>query len=84
MNPDLRNLLAVAHDGGTVAQAIDAAGGFTLEHAGDSGLVQVVHDHYGVVGARWAFLSATTDEQRDALTVQITDAGRARLAEVTA
>jgi protein involved in polysaccharide export with SLBB domain len=69
------NLLRIARNNGTVAHAIAGAGGLTLELAGDNGWVRVTHSRYGAVSARWAFLSATTEEQRDDLTVQITPDG---------
>ncbi len=79
MTPELRTVLAVASNHGSVAQASEATGGLALEAAGDNGWVQVVHARHGVVGARWAVLAATSDEQHRELTVHLTPAGRDRL-----
>lgn len=72
----LTQLLDIAHDGGSVDQAICTAGKNTLIEAGDRGLIQIDHDVFGVVGARWAANQAGYVEQRNNMHLQLTDAGR--------
>lgn len=72
----LTRLLDIAHDGGTIAQALAMTSASTILEAANQDLIQVVHTTAGVVGADWAVNRASGIGQRDHLTVQLTRAGR--------
>jgi hypothetical protein len=72
----LTQLLGIAYDGGSLAQALAATSAAAVLDAANQDLIQVIHLTAGVVGADWAVNRASGIGQRDHLTVQLTRAGR--------
>lgn len=76
---DLLAVLDVARNNGSVDQAITRAGKHALIDAEQHGLIRVVHDHAGVVGAHWAANQADYVEQRNTMHLQLTAVGHDHL-----
>ena len=72
----LTQLLDIAHDSGSLAQALALTSADAILDAASQDLIQVVHATAGVVGADWPVNRASGIGQRDHLTVQLTRAGR--------
>lgn len=81
--PDLTPLRIAAHNG-DVNVAIQTVGGHAITAAAGQDLIRIVHDEKGIVGVHWAVNQATPSDQRLNLHLELTDKGRAALAEVTA